>query len=222
MEHLMNSLVPYIPLIIKGTGVTIFSWLCASGVSLTVGVLFGIFSCRYLATRWTIAIVRLYTFIAKGVPAYVQILIAYFVIPALLGIQISGFIAATGALALCSGGYVTEIIRAGINNVPRGQWDACFVLGYPLHTTLHRIILPQAIRAIIPTLFGELEQLLKSTSLLATIGVAELTRTGMNIISRELNPLPVYCMIALIYLLLSTLLNIASARIERKNQYDYR
>lgn len=200
------NLLAYAPLVLQGTLMTLAAWIIASLLSLLIGITVGVASCRYLASDRLIIMTRIYTFIAKGIPAYVQILIAYFVFPAMLGINIPGFIAAVGALAFCSSGYVTEIVRSGINSIPRGQWDACFVLGYPMKATLFRIILPQTCKNILPTLLGECEQLLKSTSLLASIGITELTRTGMNIISRELNPVPVYLMIALIYLIFSALL----------------
>lgn len=177
----------------------------------------GTLSCNRISSPTQSKIIRFYTFIAKGVPAYVQILIAYFVLPALIGIQIPGFFAACGALAFCSSGYVTEIIRSGINALPRGQWDACVVLGYSPAAALKRIIFPQLLRNTLPALMGELEQLLKSTSLFATIGVTELTRSGMNIISRELNPIPVYLTIAGIYLLFSALIQYFV--IAREKQY---
>ena len=148
-----------------------------------------------------------------------QILIAYFVIPASLGIQVSGMQAALGALIFCSSGYVTQIVRAGINNINIGQWEACLVLGYNTKQTLKRVILPQVFNNILPSLFGELEQLLKSTALLATIGITELTRTGMNIISRELNPIPVYLLIALIYLSFSAFLQLIAWHIENRGRY---
>lgn len=213
------NLMTYFPLLLKGTLVTLGTWLSAGVISLVIGTFMGIISCRYLSTSPLNTAIRIYTFIAKGIPAYVQILIAYFVIPALLGINISAIIAAVGALAFCSSGYVTEIVRAGINTIPRGQWDACFVLGYPLKATLFRVILPQTFKNILPSLFGELEQLLKSTSLLATIGITELTRTGMNIISRELNPIPIYLMIACIYLLFSAVLQLITIYIEKRSHY---
>lgn len=218
----MSSLVAYIPLLLRGTIITITAWAVSSTISLLIGTLVGIVSCRYFECTRLRVVIKIYTFIAKGIPAYVQILIAYFVIPSLLGINVPGFVAACSALAFCSSGYVTEIIRSGINAVSRGQWDACKVLGYPLHATLTRIILPQAVANILPALFGELEQLLKSTSLLATIGVMELTRSGMNIISRELNPLPVYGIIAGIYLILSGTLHVIGLYVERGNGNGYR
>jgi His/Glu/Gln/Arg/opine family amino acid ABC transporter permease subunit len=216
------NLMQYIPLLRAGMTMTFIAWIMAGTISLIVGTVLGVMSCRYLAsTRWN-RVIKGYAFVAKGIPAYVQILLAYFVIPAFLGISISGFWAAVGALAFCSSGYVTEIVRAGINTISRGQWDACLVLGYPLKDSLVRVILPQTGKNILPALFGELEQLLKSTSLLATIGITELTRTGMNIMSRELNPLPIYLLIACLYLLFSGVLQAISIFIERRMQYGYR
>ena len=209
-------MIPYLFLFLKGTGITVAAWLSASMLSGALGTLLGIASSRRIGSLYVQRVIHFYTFVAKGVPAYVQILIAYFVIPSLLGITIPGFIAATGALGICSSGYVTEIVRSALNSIDLGQWEACLVLGYSRSNTLWRIILPQAISRALAPLVGECEQLLKSTSLLATIGITELTRSGMNIISRELNPLPVYLSIALIYLLFSAFLQIGSRYIERR------
>lgn len=215
----MNELIPYIPLLAQGLCVTVGAWACAAGISLLLGSILGFMSCNQFGYTRLTYLIRTYTFIAKGIPAYVQILIAYFVVPKLLGINVPGFVAASCALALCSSGYVTEIIRSGINTIARGQWDAAFVLGYSTQATVTRIIVPQLFRISMPALLGELEQLLKSTSLLATIGVTEVTRAGMNIISRELNPLPVYLTIACIYLACSAILNLAIIYTQRKNYY---
>lgn len=215
-------MISYIPLLMQGAAITIAAWLVASSISIIIGVLLGITSCRTLANNNRINGIRIYTFITKAIPAYVQILIAYFVIPALLGIQIPGFLAATLALGICSSGYMTEIIRAGVNAVPSGQWDAGKVLGYSNKSLLKRIILPQMIAQSWPTIAAELEQLLKSSSLLATIGVMELTRAGMNIISRELNPIPVYLAIAGIYLFFSAVITGITCMIEKRMRYGYR
>lgn len=211
----------YFPLILEGAFMTFAAWICAATGAIAIGILFGILSCNQLKLAKTKVIVRGFAFIAKAIPAYVQILIAYFAIPALLNINISSFIAGIAALIFCSSGYITEIIRSGINAVSTSQWDAAYVLGYSKYQTLTRIVLPQAVRNIFPTLIGELEQLLKSTSLLATIGVTELTRAGMNIISRELTPIPIYLMIAGIYILFSAALQTILLATERY-YYDYR
>lgn len=216
------NFVPYTPLFIQGIGVTLSSWLLAGLGSLLIGTILGIcFSIR-ISPRFITWAIRGYAFITKGIPAFVQILIFYFVLPALCGVSISGFYAATLALALCSSGYVIEIVRSGLNAIPSGQWDAASALGYSTYATVRRIIMPQLFRIIIPALIGELEQLLKSTTLLATIGVTDLTRVGMNIISRELNPLPVYGMLAILYLIFSALLTSLMFYSERKLRYGYR
>jgi cystine transport system permease protein len=208
----------YIPLLCKGALVTVGTWIICGTLSLILGTFFGVISCRYLALPKWRNLVRGYTFIAKGIPAYVQILIAYFVIPAAIGVKIPSLLAAISALTFCSSGYMTEIVRSGINTISSGQWEACFVLGYPLQATLLRVILPQTFKNVLPAMFGELEQLLKSTSLFATIGITELTRTGMNIISRELNPLPVYCAVAGIYLLFSAMLQCIILHLEKRRR----
>jgi polar amino acid transport system permease protein len=216
------NIIGYVPLLVRGAGVTLAAWVVAGSLSLMIGTLLGIMSADFVGSRQLKYVIKLYTFITKGIPAYVQILIAYFVIPAWFGIPVSGFVAATVALAICSSGYVTEIVRSSINVISRGQWDACCVLGYSVPIAIQRIIMPQAFRRVLPALIGELEQLLKSTSLLATIGVTEVARVGMNIISRELNPLPVYGMIAGIYLLFSAMLNLAIIYYQREECYGYR
>lgn len=215
MGNRMN-ITNYIPLFLKGSYVTLAAWFCAGTGSLLIGTLLGILSAESIGRKKTIVVIKLYTFISKGIPAYVQILIAYFIIPDLIGINVSGFLAGTCALALCSSGYVTEIVRTQINAISLGQWDACFVLGYTRPQTLKRIILPQVFKISLPTLIGELEQLLKSSSLLATIGVTELTRVGMNVISRELNPMPIYLTIAALYLCFSALLYAANSILKKR------
>ncbi len=215
-------MISYFYILQKGLCLTLAAWIITGICSLTLGLCLGIASCRFLATQNSEYGIRFYTFIAKGIPAYVQILIAYFVVPALFNIQIPAFIAACGALAFCSSGYVTEIVRSGINAIPQDQWLACRILGYPLFAQLKRVILPQVFKNSAPALFGEMEQLLKSTSLLATIGITELTRTGMNIISRELNPIPVYTTIACLYLMCAALLHGIMIIIERKTRYGQR
>ena len=218
----MANLFIYAPLLCKGLLVTLGAWLIASIISFCVGTWLGIWSCKQLASNGWSFVIRSYVFIARGIPAYVQILIAYFVLPSLLGIHISGFWAAVGALGFCSSGYVAEIVRGGINVIGLGQWEACFVLGYSRRDTLWRIILPQAFRNILPSLLGEAEQLLKRTALLSTIGITELTRTGMNIISRELNPIPVYILIAVIYLVLGAILHGMLIYFEKRERYGSR
>lgn len=220
MEHFLTIVSAYRLLIMQGFLMTLGAWVCTASISLTVGILLGLLSTKQIAPRWIRLCIRTYSFIAKGIPAYVQILIAYFVLPDLIGISLPQFFSAVLALSFCSSGYVIDIIRSGMQTISQGQWDACFVLGYSKKDTLYRVVAPQVLYAMAPALIGELEQLLKSTSLCATIGITELTRTGMNIISREMNPVPVYLFIASIYLVCSFLLTMLHTLIKEKVAYD--
>lgn len=222
MADFVTMLYTYRLLIMHGFFMTIGAWICTAVISLTIGIVLGLLSAQQITPQPIRWLIRLYTFIAKGIPAYVQILIAYFVLPEITGISLSQFFSATIALAFCSSGYVIDIVRSGIQTIAQGQWDACFVLGYSKKDTLVRVIAPQVFYPMLPALVGELEQLLKSTSLFATIGIMELTRTGMNIISREMNPIPIYLFIAGVYLFCSFFLTLLQSLISKRGAYGTR
>src|SRR5262245_33477058 len=154
MEHVMSSLIAYAPLLLRGAGVTVCAWLASGTASLLVGACLGIMSADFLGLKAGKKAIAWYSFVTKGVPVYVQILIAYYMIPSLLGITVSPFVAASGALALCSSGYVVEIVRSGMNAIDRGQWEASFVLGYTKLQTIRCIIAPQALKIVVPALIG--------------------------------------------------------------------
>ena len=158
----------------------------------------------------------------RGIPFYVQLLIAYYAVPDLFGFNISPVLAGIISLGLCSAAYVSQIVRGGINAIPIEQWEAAFVLGLNRMQTLWYVILPQVMRIIVPMLAGECDQLLKSTSIISTIGVIELTRAGMNIVAREMQVVPVYIAIALLYLMIFTLFNMITKFFEGRFSYDYR
>lgn len=204
------------PFLLKGALVTLKIWLCSCVIGLAFGTFFGMVLSRRLYRFPLGTIVGFYTFMVRGVPIYVQLLIAYFVVPYALGINPSPEMVAIITLGLCSACYVSEVIRSGVNAVLPGQWDACFVLGYGLVETLYRVIMPQAFRIVLPSLGAEFEKLIKSTSLVSTIGVFELTRTGVNIVARELNPVPVYLTVALLYITLSALVAWVRRYLERR------
>ncbi|HXW86612.1 MAG TPA: ABC transporter permease subunit, partial [Candidatus Bathyarchaeia archaeon] len=118
--------------------------------------------------------------------------------------------------------YIAEIVRAGINSIAQGQWDACHVLGYTLRQTVWYVIIPQMLCNIFPALINQFDSLIKSTAILSTIGVLEVTRIGMNIIARNMNPGIIYLTIAGLYLITSTLLQFGAHIIERKLAHDNR
>lgn len=207
------------PLLLKGTLMTVQVLVASAALSFTLGIGFGIVSCNRLKVPILSNCVEGLTFVYRAVPFFVQLLIVYFVMPDLLGINLDPFPASVIALGMCSSGYVAQIVRAGINSIPASQWEAAFTLGYSRFQNLRFVILPQMVRNVLPAFNNELDALLKSTAIVSSIGMLELTRVGMNIMSREMEPIPIYLTIAFFYLCMSALLNVFTRTIERKIAY---
>lgn len=209
----------WLSLLLKGALLSLQVFAIAAPLSLILGSIMGSLTCRRLRNRFIAPALEVITFVLRAVPFYVQLLIAYFVLPDLLGIELEAFTAAIISLSLCSSGYTAQIVRGGLNAVPGEQWEAAYTLRYSITSTLRYIIFPQALRGILPALTGELDSLLKSTAILASIGLLELTRMGMNIVSREMNPLPVYLAVAGIYVCISAAINLSSKKLEKRLRY---
>lgn len=203
-----------LPLLLKGLGLSLQIFVIASILSLIMGSVMGTLLCRRLRSRIS-PVIEGICFVLRAVPVYVQLLIAYFVLPDLLGFELEAFTASIIALSLCSSGYTAQIVRGGLNAIPVEQWEAAYTLGYSTFQSLRYIIFPQVIRGILPSLTGECDSLLKSTAILASIGLLELTRMGMNIVSREMEPLPIYLAVAALYVGVSAILNITSRKLEK-------
>ncbi len=207
------------PLLLKGATLSLQILMLSGALSLSLGSLMGLLTCERLKNRAIAPIIEGTAFLLRAVPVYVQLLIAYFVLPDLLGIQIGAFTASVIALGLCSSGYITQIVRCGMNSINKEQWEAAYTLGYSTFDTVRHIIFPQALRTILPALTNEFDSLLKSTAILASIGLLELTRMGMNIISREMDPVTIYLEVALFYIMISSCINLFSKRLERRIRY---
>ncbi len=208
-----------LPLLTKGLTMTIEIFITSACLSFILGITLGFLCCSRLRIAFISPSIEVLTFILRGVPFFVQLLIVYFVLPDLLFFNLEPFAASFIALGLCSSGYVAQMVRAGIHSIPESQWEAAFSLGYSTYQTIRYIILPQLLRNILPLLNNELDALLKSTAIASSIGVLELTRVGMNIVSSEMQPVPIYLTIACFYVCLSALLNIFTRTLERRVAY---
>jgi His/Glu/Gln/Arg/opine family amino acid ABC transporter permease subunit len=223
MNNLNYTLIQQsLPLLMQGLATTLTLWLTCSTLALGIGFIIGLARSTRLRQSLISPALDACTFVLRGIPFYVQLLIAYFVLPDLLGINLSATSAAIVSLGLCSAAYVSQIVRGGINAIPDGQWEACAVLGYTTGQTVWYVIIPQMLRTVVPMLTNELDQLLKSTAIVSSIGVMELTRAGMNVIARELNPLSIYLTMAVLYVVLSGLLAIVSRLLAKGVAYDMR
>ncbi len=209
-----------VPLMLRGAVITVKISVCAVIIGAIFGTLFGIMNSKKLRLPGISHVINAYTLVMRGTPIYVQILIVYFALPDLVGVNLSPFTAGVVALGANSVAYVGEIVRAGINSIPSGQWDAAYVLGYSMPETLRIIILPQMLRNVLPALTNELVTLVKETSVLATIGLVELTRVSRDIIARELDPMTIYLAAAVMYLVMTTAISMVAKRLEKGFAHD--
>ena len=160
------------------------------------------------------AIAKIYLTVIRGTPTMIQLLIIYFVIFA--AVDIDKIVIASVAFGLNSAAYVAEIIRAGINAVPKGQFEAGSSLGLPFRLTMILIILPQAIKNILPALCNEGITLMKETSISGYIGVIDLTKAGNIISSQTYDAAFPFVGVALIYLVLVMILTYFVGKLERR------
>ena len=148
---------------------------------------------------------RLYIWIFRGTPLLVQLYIVFYGLPR-LGVLMQAIPAAILVFALNTAAYTTETIRASIEAVPRGQLEAGLAAGMTYLQTMRRIVLPQAFRSAFPTLSSYLIGLVKDTSLAANITVAEAFMATQRLVGATYEPFALYCELALVYLLFSTVL----------------
>ncbi|WP_290623826.1 MULTISPECIES: amino acid ABC transporter permease [unclassified Archaeoglobus] len=148
------------------------------------------------------AISTAYVEVIRGTPLLVQILIVYFGLPA-IGINLQPEPAGIIALSVCSGAYIAEIVRAGIESIPIGQMEAARSLGMTYLQAMRYVIFPQAFRNILPALGNEFIALLKDSSLLSVISIVELTRVGRQIVNTTFNAWTPFLGVALFYLMMT-------------------
>lgn len=158
----------------------------------------------------------IYVWIFRGTPLLVQLFIVFYGLPS-AGIKLDAWTASIITLALNTGAYASESIRSSILSIDVGQWDAAESLGMSRPKTLIRIIAPQAFRVALPTLSNSLISLVKDTSLAASITLVEMFLTSQRIAARTYEPLLMYSLVALYYLVISTLLTIWQQYLEKQS-----
>ena len=148
---------------------------------------------------------RIYLELARNTPLIVQLFFIYFVVAPVIGMD--RLFAAILALSLFEGAYASEIYRAGILSLPKGQWEACHALGLTTFDTYRKVILPQAIRRVLPPLTGQTVSLIKDSSLVSVIAVYEMTMQANAIVAETFLTFEIYFTIAGIYLFITVLLS---------------
>ena len=200
--------------LLEGLWKTIVLALVSFALALVVGVIFGLF--RVSPSRPLRLLAGIYIDIIRGIPMMVLAFFIFFGLPGITGIKIPDFAAGIITLTLNASAYIAEIVRGGINAVPVGQMEASRSLGLPYNRTMQKIILPQAVKIMIPSFINQFVISLKDTTIISAIGVVELLQTGKIIVARTTQSSYVYLIIAIMYLILITILTKLANRLDKK------
>ena len=174
------------------------------------------------ANPWLRSVNRVYVEVVRAVPLLVLLLWVYYGLPVVAGVTLSVFWAGVLALALGDSAFQAEIFRAGIQSTPKGQIEAARAISLSWIDTMRYIILPQAIRRILPALGNQFVYVLKMSSLVSVIGMQELTRRANELVVTEYRPLEIYTILVLEYLVLILIVSWGVRRLERRMQADER
>jgi len=203
-------LIDWIPRLLEGLGFTVRATLLGFALAVLVSFTVGLGS----RIRLLRPVLRVYVEVFRGTSALVQIFYFFYVLP-LLGVELTPLVAGVTALGLNFGAYGSEIVRAGIEAVPRGQHEAAVALSMPRALAMRRIILPQAVRTMIPPFGNILVDLMKATALLSMISVSDLAFVGRQILQSEGSPVLAYVPVMFLYFAFAVLLGRGTKRAEQ-------
>ncbi len=158
-------------------------------------------------------LVTIYVTIIRGTPMLLQIMFFFLMLP-FIGIHISPLTTAIIAIGINSSAYISQIVRSGISSISKGQLEAATTLGISRYDTTRYIVLPQALRVVLPALGNEFITLIKDSSLASTIGVLELYKRGDIIVSQSYNALGVYTLVGILYLCMTSLVSLLFLKLE--------
>jgi His/Glu/Gln/Arg/opine family amino acid ABC transporter permease subunit len=214
MNFHFDRIVDHIPFMLKGIFVTLEYTVLALSIGLVLGTFLALMKLSK-SGLWR-AFATFYISIFRGTPLLVQLSLIYFATPQLIGYQITALEAGLLAFSLNSTAYVSEIIRAGIEAVDKGQFEAAESLAIPYHKAMLCIIMPQAIRNILPALVNEAINLLKESALVSVIGEMDLLRRANIVSSQTFLYFEPLLFIAVVYYLLVSVLSQLSKILEKR------
>jgi polar amino acid transport system permease protein len=196
----------------QGLWVTIWISFVSGFIGLVIGLITGL--CRISKNPTLRGLAVFYIELIRGTPLLVQIFIFYFFIGTVL--HLDRIVAGVGALALFVGAYTAEIIRAGIQSIPKGQTEAARSLGMSAAETMVYIVLPQAFKRVLPPLAGQFISLIKDSSLVSVIAITDLTKSGREIITSSFATFEIWFTVALLYLVVTSVLSQLLFWLERR------
>ncbi|MCX2698561.1 ABC transporter permease subunit [Ochrobactrum chromiisoli] len=211
-----SAIIQALPELLKGAGNTIWIAVVALSAGIVSGTIMGLI--RTYGPRYISMFAQAYIGAIRGTPLVVQIMFIYFALPMLAGVRMSATSAGIIGLIINSSAYFAEIVRGGLLSVPKGLKEAGFAVGLPFRLVLILIILPIAFRRMVPALGNQFIIGLKDTSLLIVIGVAELTRTGQEIMTENYRAVEIWFAVAVIYLLMISAMAMGFRWLEKRAQ----
>ncbi len=214
MQLDFSILIKYIPMFGSALLVTLEVTFCSLALALVLSIPLSL--CK-ISKVWILQkFAAFYTSIFRGVPMLVQVFMMYFGIPLVTGLKFTAFSAGTIVFAMNSAAYISESMRGGINAIDRGQYEAAMALGVSYTPMMKDIILPQAIKSVLPSLVNEFIGLLKNTTLIASIGLVDLLRTGQLIQAATYRAFEPFFAIAVFYYILVMILSYFGRLLEKK------
>ena len=210
----------YSGMLLESLGQTMLLTLLSLAFAFVIGLIFGLMNVS--KSKVLNFIGTLYVDAVRGVPLIVLAYFIYFGVPAgvkaigVASFKLSALQAGTIALSMNAGAYMAEIFRAGIQSVDKGQMEAARSLGLGYGKAMQKVILPQAIRTMVPSIINQFIISLKDTSILSVIGFPELTKAGNIIVGNTFKVLEVWAIVAIMYMIVITILSKIAKRIERR------
>lgn len=198
--------------ILQGLSLTLKLYIFTLIISLPLGIVLALGQISKF--KFLHYIINIYTWIFRGTPLLLQLFFVYYGLP-VIGIVLEPFTAALITFTVNYAAYISEIFRGSILGIDKGQYEACQVLGYSYWQTMLHVILPQSLITALPALSNEAIALIKDTSLISAIGMAEILRNSREIVTRDFTITP-FIICAVIYLIISTLIIIILKQIEKR------
>lgn len=211
----MDLIAEITPSLLDGLKTTLLLFLIIVIVTIPLGFL--IACVRVYAPKWISWIIQVYVYIMRGTPLLLQLMVVFFGLP-LVGITFDRFSAAVFTFIINYAAYYAEIFRGGILSIPKGQFEAIKVLGIGKINGFRKIIIPQVMRVVLPSVGNEVIALVKDTSLIYILGLGELLRAGQIAANTYASLIP-YAAVGVIYLIITGLVTLLLNAIEKKSNY---
>ncbi len=209
-----SALKPYSPLLWRGLSITLIYTVTTVAAGLVVGLFAGM--ARTLGRWWLALPARAFIEVFRCTPLLVQLIWIYYALPVLIGVEMTPTTACFIGLSLYAGSFYAEVFRGGIEAIDVGQWEAGRALGMRRSRIFRRLILPQAIRVMIPSFINQTITQLKNTSLVSVVAVGDLLYQGTVVTAATYRPLEIYTLVAVVYFLVLFPLTLVTDHVERR------